>query len=101
MKQALFILSLPIFWACGDTNTDDDNSGNGEGCNSCLGDELCVIEFSDPKVERCEPIPETCNGIADCSNIDCQAAMYDYCPDETAGWGCSDTAPPTFISCNL
>ena len=99
MLRMGFIAGCVLAIACGD---DENNGDNGKGCNSCSDNELCVLEFSDPdQTERCEPIPEVCGETGDCMNFDCQAAMYDYCPDETSAWGCSDTNHPTYISCTL
>jgi hypothetical protein len=96
-------LALAFLIACngggGDGNVGDDD-GDGD-CDSCAESELCVIEFAETNVERCEAIPEVCGGTGDCTDTECQSAMYDYCPEETSAWGCSDTFPPTLISCNL
>ena len=100
MTRILFWLIPFIITGCG----DDDTSGQqqtGSGCEACSDTELCVIEFGDAREERCEPIPEVCNGVGSCADTECTSAMYDYCPDETSAWGCSDTSPPTFISCTL
>ena len=87
--------------ACGDDDTNSSTNGNQDGCNACGDAELCVIEFREDKEERCEPIPEVCGDTGSCADIECQSAMYDYCPDETSAWGCSDTTTPTYISCTL
>ena len=99
MRPLLLLLTLSFF-GCG----EDDNPGSnspGDDCNSCGESELCVIEFGEEREERCEPIPEVCNGVGACADTECTSAMYDYCPDETSAWGCSDTMAPTFISCTL
>ena len=102
MKCTPLVLAALLLWGCGDEDgSNTPPGGDGEGCNACSESEVCVIEYGDEKVERCEAIPEICDGIGSCENIDCQSAMYDYCPDETSAWGCSDTMVPTFISCTL
>lgn len=100
MKHIPMMLSLLALMACGDEEQDTDATG-GDSCSSCTETELCVIEFSEPKVERCEPIPEICGDTGSCADMDCQSAMYDYCPEATSAYGCSDTMAPTFISCTL
>jgi len=99
MKHLGIALSFLALVACGDEDTQGPDDG--DGCSSCTDTELCVIEYSDPKLERCEPIPEVCGDTGSCADIDCQSAMYDYCPESTTAYGCSDTMAPTFISCTL
>jgi hypothetical protein len=35
-----------------------------------------------------------------CIDDTCRAALYDLCESPAIGVGCSDTFPPTIISCN-
>jgi len=72
------------------------------GSTSCSDTEVEVKYFrgaSDGKTE-CKPIPMECGGTAACANQPCIAAMYGLCAQPYIGVGCSDTFPPTIISCN-
>ena len=48
----------------------------------------------------CEPIPASCGSAAACDVQACIHDMYGYCESPYIGVGCSDTFPPTIISCN-
>jgi hypothetical protein len=103
----LVCLSLSIV-GCSGGATDDTGAVGGGGpsgevsaCSACADTQVCIMEFSEEDTVRCEPIPEVCAGEANCFDVECQMAMYDYCPLETWAWGCSDTFPPTVISCNF
>ena len=48
----------------------------------------------------CKPIPASCGSLANCSVQACIHDMYGYCESPYIGVGCSDTFPPTIISCN-
>ena len=97
MTRTILLWAWVGFLGC----SDEDNTTEAEGCDSCSENQICVIEFGETKVERCETLPEICNGTGSCTEMDCVSAMYDYCPEETGATGCSDTYPPTVISCNL
>ena len=103
MRHWMMVFACVAVVACG--SEDDENGGNGggggDGCDGCTDGELCVIEFGDSTEERCEAIPDICGETGDCFDTECQSAMYDYCPEETSAWACSDTFPPTYISCTL
>jgi hypothetical protein len=78
------------------------------GASGCGGDsvdcsedqvEVAYLGTSNDRVE-CHPIPAVCGGTAACAVQDCIAAMYGLCQSPAIGVGCSDTFPPTIISCN-
>jgi hypothetical protein len=48
----------------------------------------------------CKPIPASCGAVAACDVQACIRDMYGYCDSPYIGVGCSDTFPPTIISCN-
>jgi len=48
----------------------------------------------------CKPIPASCGSAAACAVQACIRDMYGYCEAPYLGVGCSDTFPPTIISCN-
>ena len=48
----------------------------------------------------CKPIPASCGSAAACAVQACIRDMYGYCDAPYLGVGCSDTFPPTIISCN-
>jgi hypothetical protein len=81
---------------------DDDDDDAAGSCDACSDSEICIIDFFDADATdyRCDPIPDVCGDIASCTDVECVSAMYDFCPEDTSGWGCSDTFPPTMISCN-
>jgi hypothetical protein len=105
-----FRLSLPtlllLLFACsgdgGDDTASDDKPGEVSGCDACADSQICVVGFpsTGDNVYRCEPIPEVCGDVANCFDVECEMAMYDACPSDTWAWACSDTFPPTVISCN-
>ena len=77
--------------ACGDS-----------GSNGCSDSQVEVKYFgggSDGKT-TCAAIPSACGATASCAAQPCIAAMYNLCAQPYIGVGCSDTAPPTIISCN-
>ena len=77
--------------------------GGGSSGNDCSETQVEVKYFRgtmDGKTE-CKPIPAACGATASCVVQACISAMYDYCvAPEYIGVGCSDTFPPTIISCN-
>ena len=48
----------------------------------------------------CKPLPASCGTTASCADNNCIRDMYDYCDSPYLGVACSDTFPPTIISCN-
>ena len=103
MTKTLLCLIPLVLLGCtvidGDTDGDDPPDTI-DDCNDCSSGQICVMEFSVEDTTRCEDIPAVCGSEAACDDGECQSAMYDYCPADTNGWGCSDTFPPTVISCN-
>jgi hypothetical protein len=85
---ALFALTAA---ACGGGDGDED-------CNENQV-EVTYLGTSNDRVE-CKPIPAECSGVGDCGVNECVAAMYGLCEAPAFGVGCSDTFPPTIISCN-
>ncbi len=92
-----------LCFACG----DDDSSSDGSGatgpvsdCSACGSNQICVRVFGGEDTIACEAIPAECNGTADCFEASCASAMYAFCPDGFVNTACSDTFPPTVISCN-
>ena len=76
------------------------------GCSSskdsCSSSEVEVVYLGGARDDEtvCKPIPAACGATAACSVQACIAAMYGYCESPYIGVACSDTAPPTIISCN-
>lgn len=85
------ILAFLLFAACGSSSGD-----------SCSTDEVEVDYFRGDRDGDvvCAPIPASCNGAASCGNTDCIRDMYSLCDSPYIGVGCSDTFPPSIISCN-
>ena len=48
----------------------------------------------------CKPLPASCGTTASCADNACIRDMYGYCESPYLGVACSDTFPPTIISCN-
>lgn len=95
------IALLFVITACGGGgSTADEHSDGSDPCGQCGDDEICVIVYSDETTQSCEAIPEVCGTDASCTDDDCAMAMYDSCPESFVNTGCSDTFPPTMISCN-
>jgi len=71
------------------------------GDDECSEDQLEVVYLgtSNDRTE-CKPIPTECGGTGDCAEQACISAMYALCESPAFGVGCSDTFPPTIISCN-
>jgi hypothetical protein len=71
------------------------------GDDDCSSDEVQVayLGTSNDRTE-CRPIPAECGATADCGDTDCIRALYGLCESPAFGVGCSDTFPPTIVSCN-
>jgi hypothetical protein len=72
------------------------------GPSKCSGSQVEVKYYggaSDGKT-ACQPIPAACGATAACADQACISAMYSLCAQPYIGVGCSDTFPPTVISCN-
>ena len=104
-------LGLSFFLACGDDADSDDTtssntaatdapSGTVSSCGDCNEEQVCVRIFGDEDMTSCAPIPAACNGMANCFDDVCSAALYALCGEGIVNTGCSDTFPPTVVSCN-
>jgi hypothetical protein len=71
-----------------------------EGCDACADGEVCMVYFEDDGTNReeCAMLPAECAGDSSC---ECRGPMYSLCEDPFYGVACSDTFPPTLVSCNL
>jgi hypothetical protein len=76
----------------------DDDGGNG----SCGDDqvEVAYLGGDDDGRTECAPIPAECGATASCANDACRGALYGLCESPYLGVACSDTLPPTIVSCN-
>jgi hypothetical protein len=76
------------------------------GCDSgagCADTEVEVSYLGGGTLDgtsECKPIPTDCGTTASCADQKCTAALYGLCATGYNGVGCSDTAPPTIVSCN-
>ena len=96
----LFLQILLIAACGGDSSKEDGSVVSEDNCSACGADQICVVVFSDERTTRCEDIPDDCGTDASCFDDVCVEAMFDSCPDGFINAGCSDTFPPTVISCN-
>ncbi|MGE5183285.1 MAG: hypothetical protein ACM31C_14545 [Acidobacteriota bacterium] len=76
--------------------------GGDSGSTSCTTTQAEVRYFGGSADGRseCKPIPAACGGSASCAAQACISALYDLCAAPYIGVGCSDTYPPTIVSCN-
>jgi hypothetical protein len=91
MPRILTLAVLAWLAACGDSSSS--------GCTDTQVEVKYLGGGSDGKTV-CQPIPAQCGATAACANQPCIAAMYNLCAAPYIGVGCSDTFPPTIISCN-
>jgi hypothetical protein len=74
------------------------------GCGSgdCDEDEVQVVYLGGARDDEvtCKAKPAACGATASCGEQACIAAMYGLCESPYLGVACSDTFPPTIISCN-
>ena len=89
LTRLILLAAVSLFVGCG-----DDSGGTSSGT------QVCVKTFADQETTACMPIPDACQGQADCFDQGCAAAMYELCGADIVNTGCSDTFPPTVISCN-
>ncbi len=95
----ILMLTALLITGCGGGDDDDDVAV--EDCSDCVDGEVCVAYLgTDDDHDECAAIPTECGGTADCMETDCISALYDLCENETMGVACSDTSPPTIVSCN-
>ena len=80
--------------ACG----GDDDAGGGE----CGEDqvEVAYLGGDDDGRTECAAIPAACGATAACDSDACRGALYGLCESPYNGVACSDTVPPTIVSCN-
>lgn len=91
-SRAGVALALACAAACGSSSSSP----------SCTAAQVEVDYFkgaNDGEVV-CKPIPASCGSAASCSDMNCIRDMYGLCDSPYLGVGCSDTFPPTIISCN-
>jgi hypothetical protein len=81
--------------ACG----GDDDGGSGDGCADDQV-EVSYLGGDDDGRTECAPIPAACGATASCASDDCRGALYGLCESPYIGVACSDTVPPTIVSCN-
>jgi hypothetical protein len=103
----LFAVALAsLLFACGGGGSSGAGGGGGgaaTGCSACKATEACVVNLDKNAVkkgERCVAIPAACGKTASCSDQACEGALYGLCEMGWTGVGCSDTYPPTLVSCN-
>jgi hypothetical protein len=91
LALALVVL-LPL--GCG----GDDDGGAGD----CSDDqvEVSYLGGDDDGRTECAPIPAECGANAACDDDACRGALYGLCDAPYNGVACSDTFPPTIVSCN-
>ena len=92
MPARFLILSALVAAGCGSSSSSQD----------CSDTQVSVdyIRGGRDGETVCKPIPASCGSVADCANNACIRDMYSYCESPYLGVGCSDTFPPTIISCN-
>jgi hypothetical protein len=74
----------------------------GDSSSNCDSTKVEVKYFggaNDGKTE-CKGIPAPCGATASCAVQACISALYGLCASPYIGVGCSDTFPPTIVSCN-
>lgn len=88
-------LLFPLVAGCGG---DDDGGGGGD----CSEDQVEVSYLGGDQdgQSECAPIPADCGATAACADDACRGALYDLCESPYVGVACSDTVPPTIVSCN-
>jgi hypothetical protein len=98
--QVCLLVGLVI--ACGEEG--ETNGANVEGvvssCDACGDTQVCLRTNGSELVIECVAIPDECDGTADCFDDTCAAALYEMCGADFINTGCSDTFPPTVVSCN-
>ena len=95
------LLSVLLASACGsDSSKDEAEPGQVDDCSECGTRQFCVVVFGDERTTACETIPDACGSEASCTDEECASAMDESCPESFWTTGCSDTFPPTIVSCN-
>jgi hypothetical protein len=93
MRIRLLVIIALAAVGCGSSSASD------AGCRS---NEIEVDYFRGARDGNvvCKPVPASCNGTASCADNNCIRDMYGLCDAPYLGVACSDTVPPTIISCN-
>jgi hypothetical protein len=88
---AALAATLAAALACGSSSTMD-----------CRTDQVQVDYLRGTRDGEtvCKPLPAACGSTASCAVNACIRDMYGYCESPYLGVACSDTFPPTIISCN-
>jgi len=95
--RALFIISTLLALAAAACGGDDDGAGDGCGDDQV---EVSYLGGDDDGRTECAPIPAACGATASCASDECRGALYGLCESPYLGVACSDTVPPTIVSCN-
>jgi hypothetical protein len=76
--------------------------GGSSSSTNCMDDEIEVKYFKGSRDGEtdCKPRPTSCGSASSCADMNCIRDMYGLCESPYIGVGCSDTFPPTIISCN-
>jgi hypothetical protein len=76
--------------------------GSSDSAKTCTDTQVEVDYFRGTRAGEmvCKPIPMSCGAVASCGDTNCIRDMYGLCDSPYIGAGCSDTFPPTIISCN-
>ena len=97
-RALLMSVALLSLLAVGCGGGDDDGGGTG-GC----GDDQVEVAYlggDDDGRTECAAIPAECGATASCESDECRGALYGLCESPYIGAACSDTFPPTIVSCN-
>lgn len=86
-----FLTASLAVTACGSSSNMD-----------CRTDQVQIDYLRGPRDNEtvCKPLPASCGSTASCAVNACIRDMYGYCESPYLGVACSDTFPPTIISCN-
>lgn len=76
-----------------------DDDGDGDGCADDQV-EVTYLGGDDDGRTECAAIPAACGATASCASDECRGALYGLCESPYIGVACSDTFPPTIVSCN-
>ena len=95
LARTLAIVAL-VIWVAAGCGGDDDG---GEGCGEDQV-EVAYLGGQDDGRTECAPIPAECGATAACDSDECRGALYGLCESPYIGVACSDTVPPTIVSCN-
>jgi hypothetical protein len=94
MLTRFLVIGALALGGCGSSS-----SGSGTSCRETEV-QIDYIRGTRDGQTVCKPLPASCGGTASCASNNCIRDMYGYCDSPYLGVGCSDTFPPTIISCN-